>query len=101
MREGSNEDALRCFNEALKLNPENPKFQNNRVAALIELQKLPEALALINVLLEQYPDYVLAWINRLKLARLQKDCQGVVLLGRKIIKMEPLMAPTVQSLLDF
>ncbi len=59
-------EALRCYEEALKLEPDKPdllRLLNDRGFVLIGLQRMPEAQKCFQRLVELDPDWLAGWLN--------------------------------------
>ena len=65
--------ALDCCDIALKIKPNDLNALNNRSVALSGLNRIEEAIATCNKLVEYYPDYSLAWYNRAYLFKQSND----------------------------
>jgi tetratricopeptide (TPR) repeat protein len=63
VQQGKIQEALDCYNEALKVNPENVVILNNKAIALITLDKCEEALVCTRRAVAINPDAVEVWIN--------------------------------------
>lgn len=61
---GKYEEAIECFNEALKIHPEIDKFWSNKGHALGEIGKLDEALKCFDSALEINSKNALTWGNK-------------------------------------
>lgn len=62
-QQGKLREALDCYDEALKSNPDNDVILNNKAIALISLDKCTESLICIRRVISINPQAVEAWIN--------------------------------------
>jgi TolA-binding protein len=71
--QGKNEDALKCFNEAITVNPNFAEAWYNKGVALGNLEKYEEALKCFEKAIAINPNYAGAWHNKgVELGNLEK-----------------------------
>ena len=58
------DEALHCYEHALKLEPQDPMALNNKATALSDLGRYQEALDCYNRVLETNPKYAKVWYNK-------------------------------------
>lgn len=63
-QQGKIREALDCYDEALKSNPDNDVILNNKAIALISLDKCAESLVCIQRVITINPESVEAWITK-------------------------------------
>jgi protein O-mannosyl-transferase len=62
-KEGNYDDAMGCFLNALKSNPDNAELHNNIAFLLMENGNIDKAIEHLDKALENKPDYALAYLN--------------------------------------
>ena len=63
-RLGQKEEAIACYDKALKIEPNNIQIMNNKGYVLINLGKYEQAVEYFNKVLSIDPDYINALENR-------------------------------------
>ena len=94
-RQGDLKKAHELFNTALKLDPESPLIRNNYANLLIDMQKYDDALAILESILQEHPDYKDAIFNRNRLNDLMSTHNTVAAKN-----IEPSSSPIVLTDID-
>ncbi|NJL41202.1 MAG: tetratricopeptide repeat protein [Leptolyngbyaceae cyanobacterium SM1_4_3] len=81
--------ALQCFDQALKLDPNLTDAWNGRGAALKKLGNFPEALAAYDRALQLDPNSYKAWCNKGLLLEDLKDYSNAVTCYETALKLQP------------
>ena len=61
LKQDLHEEALNCYEEALKINPENPNVYYNIGLVYLGEEKYDDALKVYDELVKEYPDFMEAW----------------------------------------
>jgi tetratricopeptide (TPR) repeat protein len=61
---GKHEEALECYEKALKIAPEKAEYLNNKANALSELEKHDEAILIYNQAILANPKLIENYINK-------------------------------------
>ncbi|NVM03918.1 MAG: tetratricopeptide repeat protein, partial [Candidatus Helarchaeota archaeon] len=64
LKQGEYEESLKCFEEAIKLNPHSLEAWCNKSLALLYLRKYEESQKCYNPILEIDPDNADAWVQK-------------------------------------
>ena len=83
------EEAIECYNNALKLEPIFPEAWNNKVRSLRKINKFDEAMRCLNRAIEIRPDYANAWYNKGMLFALIDEFDKARKCFLKVLEIDP------------
>lgn len=87
--EGRPDEAIRCFDEALRLNPRNAIAGNNKGRSLMILERVTEALACFEQALQSNPEYALAWNNQAAALHGLGRMEEAIVAYERVLKLAP------------
>lgn len=83
------EEAIACYDKALKAEPNNPKAWFSRGATLVKLQQFEEALAAYDKATQLKPDFAEAWFGRATLLAKQQQFTAAIAAYEQATTLKP------------
>ena len=91
-------EAIKVWEQALKIDPENPKAQNNLGIALVRTGQLPEAIAHLERAVELKPEYAEAHANLGEALSMAARTEEAMAHWRRAVELNPDLAGAHASL---